>query len=243
MRLMLGNTLSFNVPQVSPTENSSKWPFLALGIVMGVGGGIYNWVIMRLLRISDNMMRLSSLQRAAIIGAVVGVVAWFVPDMVGGGDLITQAILTNQFQLATLVTIFAVRFALGPWSYAAGCPGGLFAPLLLLGASSGAVFGGIVNDVAPSAHVSPVACAIVGMGALFTASVRAPLTGIVLAVEMTGRADLTLGLLGASLTAMLVTMLLQSEPIYDSLKRRMLSQTTVSPRRVDAGVQSRQQDR
>ena len=65
---------------------------------------------------------------------------------------------------------------------------------------------------------------------------RAPLTGIVLAVEMTGRADLTLGLLGASLTAMVVAMLLKSEPIYESLKRRMLSQTTVSPRRVDAGV-------
>jgi CIC family chloride channel protein len=237
MRFLLGNTLSFNLPQVSLTENWSKLPFLALGAVMGGLGALYNLIIMRLLRISDNMMRLSSLQRAAIIGAAVGVVAWFVPDMVGGGDLITQAILTNQFQLATLVTIFAVRFALGPWSYAAGCPGGLFAPLLLLGASSGAMFAGIVNHIVPSAHISPVACAIVGMGALFTASVRAPLTGIVLAVEMTGRADLTLGLLGASLTAMLVTMLLQSEPIYDSLKRRMLSQTTVSPRRVDAGVQ------
>jgi chloride channel protein, CIC family len=237
MRLMLGNTLSFNVQQVSPTESWSKWPFLALGVGMGVVGAVYNLIIMRLLRITDKMMRLSSLQRAAIIGAVVGMVAWFVPAMVGGGDVITQAILSNQFQLATLVTIFVVRFFLGPWSYAAGCPGGLFAPLLLLGASSGAVFGGIVNHVAPSAHVSPVACAIVGMGALFTASVRAPLTGIVLAVEMTGRADLTLGLLGASLTAMLVTMLLQSEPIYDSLKRRMLSQTTGSSRRVYAGVE------
>ena len=237
MRLMLGNTLSFNVQQVSPTLEWSKWPFLALGVGMGIVGAVYNLIIMRLLRITDTMRRLSSLQRAAIIGALVGVVAWFVPAMVGGGDVITQAILSNQFQLTTLVTIFAVRFCLGPWSYAAGCPGGLFAPLLLLGASSGAVFGGIVNHVAPSAQVSPVACAIVGMGALFTASVRAPLTGIVLAVEMTGRADLTLGLLGASLTAMLVTMLLQSEPIYDSLKRRMLSQTTVNPRRVDAGVQ------
>ena len=68
------------------------------------------------------------------------------------------------------------------------------------------------------------------------ACVRAPLTGIVLAVEMTGRADLTLGLLGASLTAMLVTMLLQSEPIYESLKRRMLSQTTITRQRIDAGV-------
>jgi CIC family chloride channel protein len=81
-----------------------------------------------------------------------------------------------------------------------------------------------------------VACAIVGMGALFSATVRAPLTGIVLTVEMTGRADLTLGLLGASVVAMVVAMLLQSEPIYDSLKRRMLSQPTVTPEKIDVGV-------
>jgi CIC family chloride channel protein len=104
------------------------------------------------------------------------------------------------------------------------------------------MFAGIVNHLSPAAQLSPVACAIVGMGALFTASVRAPLTGIVLAVEMTGRADLTLSLLGASLTAMLVTMLLQSEPIYDSLKRRMLSQTAVNPRRVDVGVEKPSQN-
>ena len=237
MRVMLGNTLSFTVHQVSLTENWNKWPFLALGAVMGVCGALYNAVIMRLLHISDKMMRLTSLQRAAIIGAVVGLVAWFVPAIVGGGDTITQAILANRFQLTTLVTIFAVRFALGPWSYTAGCPGGLFAPLMLLGAASGAMFAGVVNHFAPSAALSPVACGIVGMGALFTASVRAPLTGIALSIEMTGRADLTLGLLGASLTAMFVTMVLQSEPIYESLKRRMFQNTTVTPRRVDVGVE------
>ncbi len=74
------------------------------------------------------------------------------------------------------------------------------------------------------------------MGTLFTACVRAPLTGIVLAVEMTGRADLRLGLLGASLMAMVVAMLLQSEPIYDSLKRRMLSQAMVTPREWMPGI-------
>jgi CIC family chloride channel protein len=237
MRLMLGNSLSFTVPQVSPTENWTKWPFLLLGALLGVSGAVYNVVVMTLLRASDKMQRLSSLQRATVIGAAVGVVAWFFPLVVGGGDTLTQTILSNQLAVGSLVAIFAVRFLLGPWSYAAGCPGGLFAPLLLLGASSGALFGSVLNHFFPAAGVSPVACAIVGMGALFTASVRAPLTGIVLTVEMTGRADLTLGLLGASLTAMLVAMLLQSEPIYDSLKRRMLSQSTVSPRRVDAGVE------
>lgn len=238
MRSMLGNTFSFNVPQVSATENWNKWPFLLLGAILGVTGAIYNVVVMGLLRASDRMERFSSLQRAVVIGAAVGLAAWFVPALVGGGDTLTQTILSNQFAIGSLVTIFLVRFLLGPWSYAAGCPGGLFAPLLLLGASSGALFAGVLNHFVPAAEVSPVACAIVGMGALFTASVRAPLTGIVLTVEMTGRADLTLGLLGASLTAMLVAMLLQSEPIYDSLKRRMLSQNTVSPRRVDAGVES-----
>ncbi len=237
MRVMLGNTLSFTVQQVSLTENWNKWPFLALGAVMGVCGAAYNAVIMRLLRISDKMMKLTSLQRAAIIGAVVGLVAWFVPAIVGGGDSITQAVLANRLTLATLVTIFAVRFVLGPWSYTAGCPGGLFAPLMLLGAASGAMFAELVNRVAPSAQISPVACGIVGMGALFTASVRAPLTGIALSIEMTGRADLTLGLLGASLTAMFVTMVLQSEPIYESLKHRMLQQATVTSRRVDVGVE------
>lgn len=237
MRVMLGNSFSFSVQQVSPTENWNKWPFLALGVMMGVCGAVYNQVVLGMLRASDKMMRLTSLQRATIIGAVVGLVGWFVPSMIGGGDSITQAILSNQFMLRTLVTVFAVRFLLGPWSYAAGCPGGLFAPLMLLGAASGAMFAGVVNHVLPSAQLSPVACSVVGMGALFTASVRAPLTGIALSIEMTGRADLTLVLLGASLMAMFVTMLLRSEPIYDSLKRRMFQQSTVTPRRVDVGME------
>ena len=155
--------------------------------------------------------------------------------MVGGGDSLTQAILSNRFEVGSLVVIFLVRFLIGPLSYVVGAPGGLFAPLVLLGAASGALFAGVVNHLLPEEHIwirwpAPSS----GMGALFTASVRAPLTGIVLAVEMTGRADLTLGLLGASLMAMLVAMLLQSEPIYDSLKRRMLSQSTVKPPRISA---------
>jgi len=76
----------------------------------------------------------------------------------------------------------------------------------------------------PALGFSPVAFAVVGMAALFCASVRAPLTGVVLTVEMTGRGDLTLALLVASLAAMVVATLLDSEPIYVSLKRRMLAQ-------------------
>jgi CIC family chloride channel protein len=123
--------------------------------------------------------------------------------------------------------VFILRFLIGPWSYAAGTPGGLFAPILVLGAAFGAMFAGTMNHVVPALGLSPVAYAVVGMAALFAACIRAPLTGIILAVEMTGRGDLTLGLLVASLGAIVVAMLLRSEPIYQSLKRRMLEQERI----------------
>jgi chloride channel protein, CIC family len=222
MRAMLGNALDFTVQQVSLTHIWSGGPFLILGALLGVAGVVYNAAIVGLLRLADRLPKLSSINRAAIIGATVGLVAWFAPALVGGGETLTQAILSDRYAVAGLLTVFLGRFLIGPWSYAAGAPGGIFAPLLVLGASSGALFAGVLNHSMPQLELSPVAFAVVGMGALFSACVRAPVTGIVLTVEMTGRGDLTLGLLGASLVAMVVAMLLKSEPIYETLKRRML---------------------
>jgi chloride channel protein, CIC family len=224
MRLMLGNALSFTVQQVSLTQAWRVAPFLALGALLGAAGALYNAATVGLLRLADRLPKLSSVNRAAIIGATVGLVAWFAPQLVGGGEVLTQAILADRFALGALAIIFIIRFVIGPWSYAAGAPGGIFAPLLVLGASAGALFAGVLKHFLPLADLSPVAFAVVGMAALFSASVRSPLTGVVLTVEMTGRADLTLALLGASLTAMVVAMLLGSEPIYETLKRRMLEQ-------------------
>jgi CIC family chloride channel protein len=222
MRLILGNHFEFAVRQVSLTAVWKGWPFLVLGLLLGVGGALYNSTIIGLLRLCDRFARVSSVQRAAIIGAVVGLVGWFAPAMIGGGQDLTQAMLTQRFTTAALAGIFLLRFAIGPWSYAAGCPGGLFAPMLVVGASFGALFGEAVNHFLPALGITSFACAVVGMATLFTACVRAPLTGIVLVVEMTGRGDLTLPLLSASLMAMLITMLMDSEPIYETLKHRMI---------------------
>ncbi len=229
MRWMSGNGLDFAVRQVSFIEAWRIGPFLALGALLGVVGALYNVTVVGLLHFADRLDRfphLSSTNRAAIIGAMVGLVAWFAPAVVGGGNLLTQAILADRYAIGSLLMVFLARFLLGPWSYAAGAPGGLFAPLLVLGASSGALFAGVLNHFIPLSGYSPIAFAVVGMAAMFSASVRAPLTGIVLTIEMTGRGDLTLGLLGASLAAMLVAILLQSEPIYETLKGRMLAKAT-----------------
>ena len=228
MRWMLGNALDFSVEKVSLTQVWRIGPFLALGGMLGVVGAAYNALNVGLLRLTDRLPMLSSINRAAIIGATVGLVAWFLPATVGGGETLTQAILAGRYAGAALLAIWLVRLLLAPWSYAAGTPGGLFAPLLVLGASSGALFAEVLHHCLPLPGLSPIAFAVVGMAALFSASVRAPLTGIVLTVEMTGRGDLTLSLLGASLMAMLVAMLLKSEPIYETLKRRMLKRQAIA---------------
>ncbi len=224
MRAMLGNRVDFIVRAVVSSYSWPLLPFLYLGALLGAIGVLYNRSTLALLRFADSLRRISSVYRAAAIGAVVGLVAWFAPNMVGGGDPLTQAILSERYTLEGVLVVFLVRLLIGPWSYMAGTPGGLFSPILVLGASFGALYAGALNHFLPTLGLSPVACGVVGMAALFSACVRAPLTGILLAMEMTGRADLTLGLLVGSLGAMLVAMLLRSEPIYESLKRRMLQQ-------------------
>lgn len=223
MRLLLGSTLEFTVKQAL----DHMWhvsPFFFLGALLGATGAAYNNLTIASLHLSDRFSRIPSVYRATAIGAVIGLIAWFKPELVGGGGRLTQAVLAQGHTIEALFAIFCLRFILGPFSYAAGTPGGIFTPIMLLGASFGALFAHVLNFLVPSLALSAIACAVVGMGALFTATVRAPITGIVIVVEMTGRVDLTLSLIAASLGAMIIALLLKNEPIYDTLKRRMLQQ-------------------
>ena len=112
MRLILGNHVDFTVRQVSLTAVWKGWPFLVLGVLLGACGALYNSAIIGLLRLRDRFARISSVLRAALIGAVVGLMAWFAPTMIGGSDNLTQAMLTQRFTTAALGGIFLLRFAI-----------------------------------------------------------------------------------------------------------------------------------
>ena len=174
---------------------------------------------------ADRLHRWPVELRAALIGAAVGLLAWFAPGVVGGGDAITQRTLAGTETVAMLSVVFLLRFGLGPLSYAAGTPGGLFAPMLVLGSQSGLLFGVLCHQWFPALAPHPTALAIVGMAAFFTAVVRAPVTGIILVTEMTGSFTLLLPMLSACFAAMLVPNLLRDPPIYDSLRERTLKRS------------------
>src|SRR5262249_37100079 len=157
---------------------------------------------------------------AALVGGGVGMLAWFAPDLVGGGEPLTQRTLSGAVTLGVLPLVFLLRFGLGAVSYAARTPGGLFAPMLVLGAQLGLLFGALCRFTFPGLDAPPEAFAVVGMAALFTGVVRAPVTGIVLIIEMTATFTMLLPMLGACFVAMLVPTLLGSAPIYESLQER-----------------------
>jgi chloride channel protein, CIC family len=160
--------------------------------------------------------------RAGVVGAAIGTLGWFAPGLIGGGDAITQSVLASGVALAAIPAAFVIRFALGAVSYAAGTPGGLFAPMLVLGAQVGFLSGGLCESLLPQLGVQPEGFAVVGMAAFFTGVVRAPITGIVLAAEMTASVTMLLPMLCACAAAMLTAMLLRDPPIYASLRERSL---------------------
>jgi CIC family chloride channel protein len=221
-RLLLGNGADFSVDPL-PYPGFGMVPFfLALGVLAGILGVGYNRVLLRTLILADRLRRIPAELRAALIGASVGVLAWFVPDLIGGGDALTQRALAGTGSLVFLVLVVLFRFGFGAVSYAAATPGGLFAPMLVPGAQSGLIFGLVCVRLFPDLATEPVAFAIVGMAAFFTAVVRAPVTGIILVTEMTGSFTLLLPMLCSCFTAMLVPALLNDPPIYESLGERTL---------------------
>ncbi|HAB16244.1 MAG TPA: H(+)/Cl(-) exchange transporter ClcA [Verrucomicrobiales bacterium] len=221
-RWFLGQAPDFALSAISFPSPGTGFLFFGLGLVAGVAGVLYNRGLLVGLRLADACHRVPVELRAAFIGGLVGAVAWLAPDWVGGGDPLTQRALSGQQALTVLPVLFVVRFVLSLGSYCAGTPGGLFAPLLVLGAQLGLLYSAVGQWLLPSVTTPSSAFAVVGMAALFVAVVRAPATGIILVTELTGNVTLLLPILAACFGAMLIPLLSGDRPIYDSLRERVL---------------------
>jgi len=194
--------------------------YLALGVPLGLVGAAYNVAIVRALDVTDRFTGPRSDLAAAAIGGMVGLVGWFLPQQLGSGETLVGRLLEAQPSLVGLLGILGVRFLLGPLSYAAQTPGGLFAPLLVIGGTVGGLCGLAAHAVSPLLLPDPLALTLVGMAGFFAATVRAPITGMVLALELTGVSTLFVPMLAACGVAAAVPALIGNAPIYDVLRER-----------------------
>lgn len=212
----------FRVPSYPTPPLASLAVFALLGIATGFLGVLFNRALLFGLNTYARLPARLIVPAAALLGGVVGLSGWFSPLAIGNGHALAESALKGELLLAVIPLFFLVRFLLTAASYSTGAPGGIFAPLLVQGALIGLGIGQLAHSLMP--EVAPIAAvfAVVGMAAYFTAIVRAPLTGIMLIVEMTGNYAQMLPLLVSCFCAYAVAEFLKNVPIYEALLERDL---------------------
>lgn len=222
-RVISGPDPVFAIPSYPAQALETLPVFAVLGVLAGVLGVAFNRGLLATLNLTARLKGRQVYVFAAVMGACVGVVGWFAPEGAGNGHGLAEAVLAGRMTLMLIPLWFLLRFALTLGSYGTGAAGGIFAPLLVLGALLGLGTGEVAGWFSPALAPQPAVFAVVGMAAYFTAIVRAPLTGILLIVEMTGNYEQMLPLLVSCFCAYAVAEALRELPIYESLLERDLA--------------------
>lgn len=218
-RIASGQVPAFSVP-VIPAPSLAFIPvFLGIGALAGLLGVAFNRGLLSTSALVGKIRSKSILPVSVGAGILVGAVFVLSPSLLGGGHGLTEAAVHGQVLLLPAIAFLFVRLIFVHLSYATGVPGGIFAPLLSLGALLGVVAFHLSSMIFPNS-LSVSACVVAGMCGLFSGVVRAPLTGIILIAEMTGSYDLLLPLLASAFTAYAVAEGLGDIPIYEALLQR-----------------------
>lgn len=196
---------------------------LLLGVLCGVLGAFYNKVLLASQTAYKKLHFLPQTVKIMIPFLCAGVLGFAMPEVLGGGHSMITALYDGNLVLSTILVLLLVKFLFSMVSFGSGAPGGIFFPLLVLGAYIGGAYGTAVVDWFGFDHSFVANLVIIAMAALFSAIVRAPVTGVVLISEMTGSFSHLLSLSVASLVAYIVAEQLRSKPVYESLTERLLS--------------------
>lgn len=252
--LGLKPVFGFDVPHAIPLRH--YWAVILLGIVLGAFGALYNKTIDMMQDafehigkgfskfvcfvtrkefsvIKDGLHPTIFAARASVFGRMLAAFAlayilFFVyPDALGSGSFLVDEIGMGTYGLAALALLLLIKFVFSTASFGSGSPGGIFLPLLVLGAITGGLFSRALG-LAGFDQSYIAGFTVIAMAGYFAAIVRAPVTGVVLITEMTGDFTTLLPLVLTSLVAYLVAEALGLVPIYTQLlERSMKNQGTV----------------
>jgi chloride channel protein, CIC family len=225
MRFISHQDAVITVTQYSHPNLLSLWLYLVLGFCFGVIGLFFNKM---LLAAQDMYLYIHQNKRwrfvsiGLFLGAVFGALSLLEPQLAYSGIELIPEVAGGHYLAGALMIIFLLRVVTTLASFGSGAPGGVFAPTLALGTLFGMLFGLACHALFPEIVTEPGRFAIAGMGGLFAASVRAPITGILLVIEMTSNYEMILPLIVTCLGATMVAQTLGGRPIYTQLLERTM---------------------
>ena len=194
------------------------WAVVLLGVILGILGVIYNKLLDKM---QDFFDRLGNKFISIGIMLMISFLMMFIyPTVLGSGNNLVKVISDGKFTLIALAILLVAKLLFSTGSFGTGTPGGIFLPLLVIGAITGGLYSTFLSTAFGVEEYYIKGFVIIAMAGFFSAIVRAPITGVILITEMTGNFMTLLSLVSASLVAYVVADLLGGEPVYDQLMHR-----------------------
>lgn len=218
-----------------PFQLASLWEYFlyaGLGLVAAVAGVAFIRVLYGAEDLADRVWRGPEWLRPAAGGVVLGAILLALPQMYGVGYPVLERAIRGDYATAFLALLLAGKIVATSTTIAIGGSGGVFAPSLFMGAMLGTAYGQLVHGLAPGLVGPPGAYGLVGMGAVFAAAARAPMTAVIIIFELTGQYQIILPLMFAIVLAAGTSNLLSADTIY-TLKLRRRGIDLTRPRGVD----------
>lgn len=197
--------------------------YAAMGVVAALASVAFTESLLGLRRHFRTQRLVPRWAQPAIGGLVTGVLAVValtymrVGGVTGGGYDVLREGLSGRLTVRIMLVIGLLKFVATVFSYSSGGSGGIFAPSLFLGAMLGGAFGSLDRTLFGHSDDGGSAFALVGMGAMFSATIRAPMTSVLIIIEMTSGYGLILPLMIANMTAYALARRLRPVAIYEAL--------------------------
>ena len=217
LHLVLGDQPLFHTPAYELVNPLELGVYAVLGVMGGLGSVCFVKLLLNLRLWFSKLPKSTLWIQPAVGGLAVGLMGWFVPEVLGVGYDYVDRVLGGDFPVKTVALMALLKIVATPVCYSSGNAGGIFGPSLFIGAMIGGTVGGVAHTLFPMVTASPGAYALVGMGAAFAGIVRTPMTSVIMIFEMTRDYAIIVPLMIANMISFVISKMLQPEPIYEAL--------------------------
>lgn len=222
--LVFGAIMGNNLVMPTPPYAFAHSGAVALMLVLGTLGGLTALAYTRGLYFMEDLFDQWQVPwgwATAAGGLAIGALGLLLPQVLGVGYQAMGTAVLGKYGLLLLVGLLCAKYTATLLTIGAGGSGGVFAPSLYLGTMLGGAFGAAVHTLAPGLVPDPALYAVAGMGVVFAGAAQAPLTSIVIILEMTGDYHLTVGVAAACVISYLLYGSLARDSMYSvKLSRR-----------------------
>jgi CIC family chloride channel protein len=217
LHLLLGDEPLFHVPAYRLVHPVEFGVYAILGVIGGLGSVFFVKLLLKLRILFMRLPKSTQWIQPVAGGLLVGLLGWFMPEVLGVGYDYIEQVLGGNFPLKTVALLAALKIVATATCYSSGNAGGIFGPSLFIGAMLGGAVGSVAHWLLPHQTAGPGAYALIGMGTAFAGIVRTPLTSVIMIFELTRDYSIIVPLMISNLISFFISYRLQREPIYEAL--------------------------